>query len=129
MAKNFVYSDINSSMKLSTNGNIEIEYDADAVIQSIKNIFATIPNERVRNPIGSSLLSYLFEPMSNDTADDIRREIISNIREYEPRVDSLKVNVRSDRDNNIYRVTVNFTIDEFSSPMRYQLNLRAMNNE
>lgn len=127
--RNFVYSDVNSALEREAGGAIKIEYDEDAVIQSVKNIFATIKGERVRSGLGSSLLGYLFEPMEADVADEIRIEIIRNIREYEPRVDSLKVRVQPNYDANLYRVSVDFTIDKFAAPLRFQTNLRSMSED
>ena len=124
--KDYVYSDVNSALKRESKGDIKVEYDGEAVVQSIRNIFSTISGERVRNPIGSVLLRYLFEPMSDDTADDIRTEIIQNIRKYEPRVRTLKVDVKGDRDNHIYIVTIRITIDRFTQPLKFQMNLRSM---
>lgn len=127
--RNNIYSDIERTLKTERSGNLRVEYDADAVIQSIKNIFSTIKGERVRSPIGSSLLSYLFEPMTPDTEDDIKAEITRNIRQYEPRVDRLKVNVIGDRDNRLYKITLEFTISRFTRPFRFQTNLRAMGED
>jgi len=126
--KNPIYSDINSSLKIDSAGKYKVEYDEQAVIQSIKNIFATISGERVRSRLGSSLLRYLFQPMTSDTRDDIRTEIIRNIRQYEPRVRSLNVRVDGDRDNNMYIVRVEMTIDRFTQPIKYQTKLRSMND-
>lgn len=124
--QDYIYSDINSHLKVDSTGNYKVEYDADAVIQSVKNIFSTISGERVRNPIGSSLIRFLFQPMSSDTADDIKDLIIQNIREYEPRVERLSVTVRGDKQNQLYEVNVNFTINRFKQPFSFQTNLRAM---
>lgn len=127
--KNHVYSDINRALNTTPDGNIKIEYDGDAVMQSIKNIFSTIRGERVRSSLGSNLLSYLFEPMTPDTEDDIKAEITRNIRQYEPRVDRLKVNVIGDKDAQSYKVSVEFTINKFARPFRFQTNLRSMSED
>ena len=122
----YIYSDINSTLKSDPTGNYEIEYDRDAVIQSVKNILSTINGERVRNGIGSTLVRYLFQPMSSDTTDEIRTTIIRNIREYEPRIQRLNVRVKEDKTNNQYKVYIDFTVNRFSQPIQYQTNLRAM---
>lgn len=128
-SQNYVYSDVVSSLEQSASGNIDIKYDVDAVFQSVKNIMSTIPGERVRNGIGSSLLRYLFEPINNDTADDIKDEIRTMIRQYEPRVKQLRVNVRASIDEQMYKVTMEFMIDAFARPVRFQTNLRAMGEQ
>ena len=121
-----VYSDVKSTLNKTPNGDVEVEYDGDAVMQSIKNILSTVSGERVRNPIGSVLLRYLFEPISEDTADDIKTEIMTNIRKHEPRVRKLKVDVKPDPDKHVYIVTMTLTVDRFVQPLRYQTRLRSM---
>ena len=126
MAENYTYADISSALSKDNNGNFDIKYDDAAVIQSLKNIFSTVPGERVRSSIGSSLVRYLFEPINNDTADDIKDEIRSSVRQYEPRISTLKLTVIPDIDANVYRVTLDFKINNFARPIRFQTNLRAM---
>lgn len=123
--QDYIYSDVNSQLTTDSTG-YKVEVDADAVMQSVKNIFSTIPGERVRNPIGSPLIRYLFQPITRDTADDIKDVIVQNIRQYEPRVQRLNVKVKGDKDNHQYRVDVSFTINRFRKPFSFQTNLRAM---
>ena len=126
MKKKYIYSDINSRLKADKTGDFKVEYDGEAVMQSIKNIFATISGERVRNGIGSSIVRYLFEPMTDDTVEDIKDEIKVNIKKYEPRIRTLKVNVVGDKEKHTYDVTVTITVDRFAQPLRFQTSLRSM---
>lgn len=125
----YIYSDINQSLKIRPEGEYEVEYDEAAVIQAVKNIFATVKGERVRSPLGSTLLAYLFEPMTEDLIDEIRTEIIRNIREFEPRVNQLNVKVIPEYDKHIYRVFMTFRVNRFAEPLSLQVNLRAMDEE
>lgn len=127
--RKFIYSDVNSSLKKTAGGELAVEYDENAVIQSVRNIFATVKGERVRSGLGSTLLAYLFEPMQDDTVDEIRTEIIRNIREYEPRVDQLRVRVVPNYDAHVYNVYMQFTVNRFATPISFQINLRAMDEE
>lgn len=127
MRNKYVYSDIEERLTKQNSGDYQVVYDGDAVLQSVKNILSTIPNERVRNPIGSSLLSYLFQPMTPDTVDEIKTEITRSIRVYEPRVQRLQVNVKPDISRLLYIVSISFTINRFTTPYQFQVNLRQMN--
>jgi len=124
--KKYIYSDINSQLSSDKTGDFKIEYDGEAVMQSIKNIFATISGERVRNGIGSSLVRYLFQPMTEDTVDAIKNEITNNIKKHEPRIRTINVNVIGDKQKYVYEVTVTITVDRFAQPLRFQTNLRSM---
>lgn len=124
--KKYIYSDINSKLDPDKTGDFKVEYDGEAVMQSIKNIFATISGERVRNGIGSSLVRYLFQPMTEDTVDAIQSEITTNIKKHEPRIKTINVSVIGDKQKYIYEVTVTITISRFAQPLRFQTNLRSM---
>ena len=124
--KGYIYSDVNSKLTSNKKGEFEVEYDTDSVIQSVKNILSTVSGERVRNPIGSVLLRYLFEPMTEDTVDSIKNEILGNIRKYEPRIRTIKVDVIGDKQKHVYEVTMTITIDRFNRPIKFQTNLRSM---
>lgn len=127
MAKEYIYSDFNSKLKQKPDGDIEILYDEDVIVQSIKNIMATVSGERVRNPIGSSLVRYLFEPMDEEVADDIRNLINDMIKTYEPRVEVARINVQANFDGNFYDVVMNLRIRNLNRPVRVATRLRALN--
>ncbi len=123
----YVYSDLNSKLKQSADGNFNILYDEDVIVQSIKNIMATVSGERVRNPIGSSLVRYLFEPMDDDITDDIRNSIYNIIKTYEPRVEIARINVSANFEGNFYDVAMELRIRNLKRPVRVATRLRALN--
>lgn len=126
MAKDYVYSDFNAKLKQKIDGDIEILYDEDVIVQSIRNIMATVSGERVRNPIGSGLIQYLFEPMDDDIADDIRISISNVIKKYEPRVEIARVSVRANYEGNFYDVVMELIIRNIKRPVRVATRLRAL---
>jgi len=123
--RKYTYSDVHKSLSDDMSGNVTILYDEDVIIQSIKNIMATVSNERVRNPIGSSLVAHLFEPISQETAGDIRSEIMDMIRIYEPRVDNMRVRVIADEDSNSYDVRMSLRIKNINRPVQLDTRLRS----
>ena len=122
--KSHTYSDIDSTFTITDGGNVKVVYDLDAINQSIRNIFATIAGERVRNPIGSALIRHLFEPMSSLTTKKIRQEITNSITFFEPRVQVLNLQVIPHHDMNFYQIEVEYVItglnrrDIFSTRLR-----------
>lgn len=122
----YTYSDMDSRLSITREGNVKVVYDEDAIIQSIKTILTTITGERVRNPIGSSLVQYLFRQMTPDTADDIRRLIRRNITQYEPRVTLNRVQVTPLYDQNRYELVIDLLINEIDRRITFRQNLRPM---
>jgi len=128
MKQDYIYSDSDSKLKKESTGNIDINYDGDVIDQSVRTIFATITGERVRNPIGSTLVRYLFEPMTQDTVDDIKNEIRRALGKWEPRISLRTVIVRPEYDQNYYKVWIVYDIIGLTGQYQTQLNLRQIGN-
>lgn len=97
-----VYSDMSPTLKITPAGTIETVYDADVIVRSIKNIFATISGERVRNPIGTRILRLLFQKMDVDLAREIRNELATAITRFEPRAEVVSFVLTPNFDQNSY---------------------------
>lgn len=80
--------------------------------QSIRTLLLTARGERVMRPdFGSALGDFLFENIDATTVALIKREVVSTIERYEPRVNLTDVKVHSDaRDPGVLRVTVEYRI-------------------
>ena len=82
-----------------------------AITRSIRNLVETIPTERFFNSLlGSDVRSSLFEFVDYGTASIVQTQIETTIKNYEPRVDNVKVEVDPQPDNNSFEVTVIFDI-------------------
>lgn len=82
-----------------------------AIIRSIRNLVETIPSERFFNPnLGSNVRSSLFDFVDFATASTIEDQIKITIKNYEPRVTNLRVDVNPSPDTNEFEVTVSFEI-------------------
>lgn len=127
MARNFVYADSDRTFKKDSTGSIIIHYDADAIIQSIRTIFSTISGERVRNPIGSTLVRLLFEPMSPETADSIRTVVSQSISRNEPRVTIQSLRVIPNYDRNFYDVQITLKVKKLTKNVKFETQLRSLN--
>ena len=68
--------------------------NANAIRRSVRNLVQTIPGERFFNPIlGSSVYDSLFDLMDFGTSNLIEQEIITTLRNFEPRVNNVRVRV------------------------------------
>ena len=92
--------------------------DIADVKQSLKNIFNTQPGQKLLNPfLGLDLSKFVFEPVSQQTADLIARTILIGVPEQEPRVGISNLNVVGRGDEGAYYVQftlrfVDVNIDE-----------------
>lgn len=121
----YTYSDFDSRLKITKEGSVMIKYDRDVIIQSIKTILATITGERVRSPLGSSLIKMLFEPVNQENVIVMKQKILRDIQTYEPRVDILNLQVQAYPDNNRYEVKMNLRIRKLGMVFPFKTNLRS----
>ena len=85
--------------------------NANAIRRSVRNLVQTIPGERFFNPIlGSSVYDSLFDLMDFGTSNLIEQEIITTLRNFEPRVNNVRVRVNTRPDQNNFDVTIFFDI-------------------
>ena len=85
--------------------------NANAIRRSVRNLVQTIPGERFFNPIlGSSVYDSLFDLMDFGTSNLIEQEIITTLRNFEPRVNNVRVRVSPRADQNNFDVTIFFDI-------------------
>ena len=82
-----------------------------AVTRSVRNLVETIPTERFFNSlIGTDIRDSLFENFTPTTVMVIEDQVRESIRNYEPRVGEINVEVEARPDSNELQVTVFFDI-------------------
>lgn len=91
-------------------GNLARITNENAIIQQFRNRILTNRGERFYNTsFGSSVRSQLFELVSPETADNIRK-YIENCAKQESRITLNQLNIFEETDGNGYRVDMNITI-------------------
>lgn len=103
------FSDVHLDFANPVLRDISADYDSQAVINSIINLFNTIPGQNLLNPTyGLNLAQFLFYPANTVTANAIGQAIVGNVSIYEPRatVQNVSVNVISDAN----QINVTFSI-------------------
>lgn len=110
-SRNRAYLDIDLLFDVNSNGEIFKKRDAAAVKQAVKNLVQTNFYEKPFLPFfGANIRDLLFELAYDDTASEIRDNIISAIQTYEPRARVRNVSVSSQPDLNSLSVTIEFQI-------------------
>jgi phage baseplate assembly protein W len=106
------FKDISMSFQSNplTNDLIALKNE-NAIARSVRNIVFTLPGEKFFNQnFGSRISRSLFENLDSSSALAIKDEIENSIRNYEPRVSLVDVQVNPDFDNNSFDVIIIYRI-------------------
>jgi len=106
------YSDLDLKFRLNPNTkDFVLKKDVEAVKQSVINILLTQRGERPFNPeLGGNLYAYLFENFDDITKAAVETTIVNTLRNYEPRVRVLSVDVVDLDYRNALRITLEIQI-------------------
>ena len=112
------FKDINLSFKRHpvTNDVVTIR-DEDAIKRSVKNIIFTIVGEKPYSPnFGSKINDSLFELTTSLSEISISDQIISSLRNFEPRIDNIEASVSILADSHEMNCTVQYEIVGIPTP-------------
>ena len=88
-----------------------------AIVRSVRNLVETIPTERFFNSLlGTDIRGSLFENFHQSTVTVIEDQVRETIRNFEPRVGEIGVEVNALMDNNTLEVKVLFEINGLDVP-------------
>tara|TARA_B100001057_G_scaffold481015_1_gene554558 strand:- start:14797 stop:15198 length:402 start_codon:yes stop_codon:yes gene_type:complete len=88
-----------------------------AIVRSVRNLVETIPTERFFNSlIGTDIRDMLFDNFTSNTVMVIEDQIRNTIRNFEPRVGNIGVEVDAIMDSNALNVKVLFDINGLDVP-------------
>ena len=90
-----------------------------AIVRSVRNLVETIPTERFFNSnLGSNIRDMLFANFSGSSVMIIEDMVRTTVRNYEPRVGDIGVEVNASEDTNTVRVKVLFDIIGLEAPVQ-----------
>ena len=106
------FKDLSMSFKFNPlSGDLITLKNENAIARAVRNIVSTTPGEKLFDPeFGSTVSEILFENLNDITAVSIRDEIRSSLRNYEPRVELIDVNVDPNFDENQFDVLIKYRI-------------------
>ena len=104
------YSDIDLNFSRNPiTDDVSILKDTDAIKAAVRNLVLTDAGERPFNPtLGSSIRGLLFEPASAIIASEIEARVKTVLRNFEPRIKLIAVEVVAKIDRNEFEVTIGF---------------------
>ena len=106
------FKDLSISFKFNPlSGDLIALKNENAIARAVRNIVLTTPGEKLFNPeFGSSISEILFENVDDITAISIQDEISSSLKNYEPRVELINVDVDPNFDQNQFDVRITYRI-------------------
>ena len=88
-----------------------------AIVRSVRNLVETIPSERFFDSnLGTNIRAMLFENFTGSSVMIIEDMVRSTLRNYEPRVGDVGVEVEARPDSNELEVKVLFEINGLDTP-------------
>ena len=106
------FKDLSMSFKFNPlSGDLITLKNENAIARAVRNIVLTTPGEKFFDPdFGSNVGEILFENVDDITAVSIEDEIKSSLKNYEPRVELIDVNVEPNFDENQFDVVISYRI-------------------
>ena len=137
LAQGYLYKDLLLDLETSVYYNPQFNkgsilkdvqglFDIPSIKNSIANIFLTSPGQKILNPtFGINLRRYLFDPVSDFTAYQIKNDITSNLTDQEPRIQLEKTSVLPDSDRQEYYIALQINVPALNA---YGLSLKSLLN-
>ena len=116
--KSKAFKDISLSFKPHpVTKDLPVLVNERAIVRSVRNLVETIPTERFFNSlIGTDIRDMLFDNFTANTVMVIEDQIRNTIRNFEPRVGNIGVEVDAIMDSNALNVKVLFDINGLDVP-------------
>jgi phage baseplate assembly protein W len=122
------YSDLDLNFNIHpVKKDINIWTNEQAVIHSVRNLLVTNHYERPFQPdLGSNIRRLLFEPLDNITASSLDREIRQTIKNFEPRVKVISLDITLNEEQNAFGVYLQFDIINRTEPITIRFLLQRI---
>jgi phage baseplate assembly protein W len=121
-----LFKNIGNGLNSVISNDISSDYDIKAIQNSIYNIFTTRPGEKLLTPsFGCSLEQFLFQPISDFRAQILGNLILTNLTKYEPRIIVNKVLVKTNYNELMYEISVNYQIPDKGLVDTLQMNFNT----
>ena len=128
VSKKKAHRDLDLSLKIHPIRKDIIPLKDDAALKNaVRNLLITNFYERpFGDDKGANLRGLLFEPVGVITNIELRDNIRSVLRKYEPRIRVNNIDIIDIFDSNQYRIEVNFTIKQSNQNAMVEIVLRRL---
>lgn len=108
--------------------DVNLKSDSDAIRRAVKNLVLTDNFERPFKPgIGANIRGLLFELTGEDLIDEIELRIKKLLRNFEPRIDNIKIVASEDTlDSNEVAVSIYYDINNDPRPQQLDIILNRI---
>jgi len=125
------FSDINKTFELNALGDISLVTDRDSISQSIYNILNTVKGFRPGEGnefYGVGINNFLFTNMSPFVAQQIGKEIQSQIEDNEQRIEIENIDIKQNFETYSYDISIFYNILNLENKRTevYKLVLKTM---
>jgi phage baseplate assembly protein W len=122
VAQSYIYADLHLDLRekyLINNplnqapeiNDFQLDYDIDAIKNSLYNLFLTAPGDKILNPeFGLDLRQFVFEPITASRAFLLQRILFDGITVFEPRVVIRTVAVTPNFDDMEYVIDIRYSV-------------------
>lgn len=123
-----VFSDVNLEMTQAARD--EIAYQVDAVRNAFHFLIMTPKRQRIMRPNwGSNVIRYLFNPVTEDTAYDIKEAILSAAEDWAEDIEihGSGINVDADSAAGTFNVRLTYSVPKLNNlQIQHQFKLRSL---
>lgn len=106
------YSDVDIKLDAQFDGDLTRDTEYDAVINSLHNIFNTLPGSRRMLPnFAINIWGHLFEPMDEETGARIGNDFLDAIQLWDDRVIVENIHIHANYEKNYYECKLTFKIE------------------
>jgi phage baseplate assembly protein W len=125
-----VDKNLSQKNEFKNSNDILVDYDENAIRNSLRNIFSTRKGQIILNPeFGSSLEQFLFESVDDFNANIIGNTILQNISEFEPRIEVINVRIMPKPDENMYKIALFYRYLNFQEIRNLNFSFLANSGE
>jgi phage baseplate assembly protein W len=120
-----IYSDFHKDLTQSpVNFDLARKIDEESIKESLRNLILTDRGERLFQPdIGSDIRKLLFENITAATVETIKDLVRTTIRNYEPRINLIGVDVLTSIDSLQIDIVITFNIINRIEPIEFTVTL------
>lgn len=111
------YTDIDLELARQKDGDIKLLTDLDAIKANILNtVRTTMGSRRMQPDYFYGPINYLFEPISESSADGLGAQLLDLITTWEDRIEIENLHVEGNMRSATYNITLTYKLKALGSP-------------